>query len=388
MSTGAYSPSKALAWPDRLQALRDGKQPYPVHLHFIISDTCDLDCPQCPYRMSDYPSNQMFGERRQDGAYTHNPKRMLEWDLIKSVLEDCKLMGTQAIEFTGGGEPTIHPDAPEALYYAQHLGLDTALITNGLHMPRMGEGAVKTQWLRISIDAATPETYAVVRPSYSGPDRARTDQGRVKSYQNFHKAWDAVSNAAEMKRSLGTDCLIGAGFVVQRENRHEIRDFVRLAKERGADNVRISGAFTTGYAAYHADYRQETEEQEREAIREFSSESFKVYGRFHEKMDDLVGRPDYPTCWYQQLTTYLGGDGNLYRCCVTSYNRQGLIGNVREAGGFKALWDSEIKKRRIAGFDAKTCVTCNFNDRNRAIDAALKADPVPTPPDMVHKSFV
>lgn len=389
MSTGAYSPSKALAWPDRITALKNGEQPYPVHLHLIISDTCDLDCPQCPYRLSDYPSSQMFGQQKSDGSYLHNPKRMLERDLIFRVLDDCKTMGTQAVEFTGGGEPTIHPNAPEALEYAQKLGLDTALITNGLHLGRMGSAAVRTQWLRISIDAATPETYAIVRPAYSGPDRVRTEENKARSAKNYAKAWGAVEDAARMKRDLGTDCLIGAGFVVQKENRHEIREFTRLAKEAGADNVRISGAFTGSYGAYHADYRSEIEELERQTVAEFNGPDFKVHGRFGEKMADLSSRPDYKTCWYQQFTTYLGGDGNLYRCCVTSYNRQGLIGNVREAGGFKALWDSEIKKRRIAGFDARSCATCQFSDRNRAINAIVESPETPAAPEgIVHKAFV
>lgn len=388
MSTGAYSPDKALAWPDRLQTLRDGGQPYPVHLHLIISDTCDLDCPQCPYRASDYPASQLFGQRKSDGSVLHNPKRMLERELIRSVLDDCKVMGTQAVEFTGGGEPTIHPDAPEMLEYAQQLGLDTALITNGLHMPRMGEAAVRTQWLRISIDAATPETYAKVRPAYSGPDRVRTDQGKTKSYKNFDQAWEAVGIAAEMKRRLGTDCLIGVGFVVQQENWKEIREFAKKAKEVGADNVRISGAFTSSYAQYHEGYRAEAEELERETVREFQDATFKVHGRFGEKMADLSSRPDYRKCWYQEFTTYLGGDGNLYRCCVTSYNRQGLIGNVREAGGFRALWDSETKRQKFRTFDARSCVTCQFSDRNRSIDATIKEPAREAPPDTVHKSFV
>lgn len=388
-SSGAYAPDKALAFPERLEALKRGEQPYPVHLHLIISDLCDLDCPLCPYRLADYPSSQMFGQAKSDGTFAHNPKRMLERDLILSVLDDCKAMGTQAIEFTGGGEPTIHPNAPEALAYAQSIGLDTALITNGLHLDRMDDAAVRTQWLRISIDAATPETYAKVRPAYSGPDRKRTEAGRLRSHENFARAWAAARRAVELKRKLGTNCLIGVGFVGQPDNWHEIKQFVRRAKEAGVDNVRISGAFTAQYAALHTKYRSDAEQLEREAIAEFSTAAFKVHGRFGEKMADLSSRPDYSDCWYQHLTTYLGGDGNLYRCCVTSYNRQGLIGNIREAGGFKALWESDAKRLRMTGFDARSCRTCQFNDRNRAIDAAIKAPELPTAPaDLVHKTFV
>lgn len=396
MSTGAYAADKALAWPDRLQTLRSGGQPYPVHLHLCISDLCDLDCPTCSYRWSGYTSNEMFGETSASGTYSHNPNRMLEFDLVKQILDDCKAMGTQAVEITGSGEPTIHPRAREILEYAQGLNLDTALITNGLHLDKIGDAAVKTHWLRISVDAATASTYAKVRPAYAGPDRAKALANTERSKKNFEKVCRAIAEAAQRRAQLGTDCLIGVGFVVQKDNWREIYEAAELFRMLGADNIRISGVFSPEGADYHAEYRAEAEELERKAVAELSKprgwhnrrHGFTVYGRFHEKMEDLAARPDFKTCWYQELTTYIGGDANLYRCCVTSFSKQGLIGNVRDAGGFKALWESGQKKFRFKNFDARTCELCQFGDKIRAIGAAIAADPAPAPPDTVHKSFV
>lgn len=280
---------------------------------------------------------------------------------------------------TGGGEPTIHPHAKELIEYAQARGLDTALVTNGLHLDRLGDTALRTKWLRVSVDAATPDTYAIVRPSFGG----RVERSR----QNFAKVLAALEKAVARRDQLGTDCVIGAGFVVQEANWRELAHFVRVFRDVGVDNVRISGAFTPKGDAYHAGYREEALALETEA-RALATDAFRVYARFAEKLDDLASRPDYKDCWYQQFTTYIGGDGNLYRCCVQSYNRHGLLGNVKEAGGFKALWDSEAKKAKISGFDARSCGTCQFNDRNRSIDTAIRSDPAPVLPDMVHKGFV
>jgi radical SAM protein with 4Fe4S-binding SPASM domain len=397
MSTGAYSPSKASAWPDRIQDLREGRQPYPVHLHLCISDLCDLDCPTCSYRWSGYTSNEMFGEKDSKGGYSHNPNRMLEVDLAKRILDDCKAMGTQAVEITGSGEPTIHPHAPEILGYAQSLGLDTALITNGLHLDRMADAAVKTHWLRVSVDAATADTYAKVRPSYAGPDRQKALANTSRSRTNFRKVCEAIRAAAIRRTELGSNCLIGVGFVVQKDNWREIYDAAELYRHLGADNIRISGVFSPEGADYHAGYRADAEALERKAVAELSQppgwqnrqHGFTVYGRFHEKMEDLSARPDFSTCWYQELTTFIGGDANLYRCCVTSFSRQGLIGNVRDSGGFRKLWESSLKQFKFKKFDARTCARCQFLDKIRAIDHAVKAETAPeAPPDLVHKSFV
>jgi MoaA/NifB/PqqE/SkfB family radical SAM enzyme len=379
VSTGAYSPSKASAWPDRIQDLREGRQPYPVHVQIILSDLCDLDCPQCAYRLSGYTSNQLFSVQRQDGSFNHNPNRMLDRDLVKQIIDDCVAMGVKAIQFTGGGEPTIHPQARELIAYAQDKGLDTALVTNGLHLDRMREVLPRLSWLRVSVDAATPETYAKVRPSFGGKVE--------RSKQNWEKLLAQMDRATTHLREADSACVVGAGFVVQEENWREQAEFVKLFRDLGVDNVRISGAFTPSGEAYHATYREEALAVEREAAA-LARGGFAVHARFSEKLDDLAARPDYKDCWYQQFTTYVGGDGNLYRCCVQSYNRHGLIGNVKEAGGLKALWDSETKRQKFRSFDARSCSVCQLNDRNRAINAAIKSDATPSLDEVIHKSFV
>ncbi len=47
MSDNAYAPDKILAHPETLKVLREGGHPYPLHLHLILSDLCNLDCPGC-----------------------------------------------------------------------------------------------------------------------------------------------------------------------------------------------------------------------------------------------------------------------------------------------------------------------------------------------------
>lgn len=385
MSTGAYAPDKALAHPDRLAQLRAGGHPFPVHLHLILSDLCNLDCPGCAYRMSGYSSSELFVVKDGTGrTVNRNPERLLERALVEQVLFDCKDMGTKAIEFTGGGEPTVHPDLGYLMRLAQNLGLDTALITNGLLLQRVGEAAIRGQWLRVSLDAATPATYAAVRPGLSGPKQT-----------NFGRAVESIRWAVDQRELYKTDCSIGVGFVVQKGNWQEIYDAAWLAFQVGADNIRISGLFTPEGEVYHAEHREDAEELEQRAIAQFDSKVnhrgrvFRVHGRFREKLADLHARPDYPVCHYQRFTTYLGADANLYRCCVTSYNPQGLLGNVRNAGGLKALWSSDEVKQRLHRFDARSCERCQFNDRNRSIGAALlPAEPPVEPADLLHPNFV
>lgn len=357
--TNAYAADKALAFPERLDALANGGHPPPVHLHFIISDFCELSCPGCAYRMPDYPSSKLFVIRDEAGALvTKNPRRFFPTDVAVQVLDDCAEMGTKAIEFTGGGEPTAHPHFERIFQHALDKGLDCAVVTHGLRARKLADLLVQSKWVRVSIDAATHNTYSLVRPSIQGPQARLLD-----------KVLDGVRALRETRDRLGTECTIGTGFVVQRENWREMYEAARLFRDAGADNIRISGLFSPKWDAYHAPYRADAEALERAAITNFHDDKFQVFGRFCEKVDDLTGPPTYDACHFQRFTTYLGGDGNLYRCCVTSYNPHGLLGNVVNDGGFKKVWSG--LQQKFDTFDAKSCTRCQFNDRNRAIDGAL-----------------
>lgn len=382
-STAAYAPDKALSHPDRLGGLKRGALVYPAHLHLILSDLCNLNCPGCAYRMDGYSSNEMFGVKAEDGMVNNNPNRMIEYELARQILLDCKEMGTLGVEFTGGGEPTLHPRIRDLLDLAHSLGLHTALITNGLRMENLISQALFCDWVRFSIDAATPETYAKVRPSVGKLPRGnRIDDVVMAMYE--------LSIAAKAAKSGVT---IGAGFVVQKENFHEILEAVEMYRDWGAHNVRISGLFTPSKDAYFDGWRKEAEALEAQAIAKFDRPDmpggFRVFGRFAQKVADLQAPPDYDDCHYQRFTTYIGGDANLYRCCVTAYNKIGQLGSVREAGGLKALWDSPELQVKLRSFSARSCGTCQFNDRNRAIESAINGGKLPDPrPGVVHPWFV
>ena len=383
MSLGAYAPDKAAYHLTRLVALKAGKPIYPVHLHLIPSDYCQLSCPGCSYRSSGFRSTEMY--RGPKGE--QNPRRFLDWGVLRSVIADCDAMDTRGIEITGGGETTLHPRITDLLKLALNRGLHTALITNGLTLSleknkELVGLAVHGDWVRVSIDAATRDTYNLVRPPVRS-DRAGN--------RNFEKALEGLQALAETKQKHHlTSCVIGAGFVVQKGNWHEIVKAAALYKKAGADNIRISGLFSPWGERYFDGWREQAEGLEKAAIRDLDDPTgYRVYGRFHEKVADLHASPTYKDCWYQRFTLYLGADGNLYRCCVTSYQKLGLLGNIIQAGGLKALLDKPETQEKIRSFDARQCPVCQFNDRNKAIQAMIDAPELPqVSPHIVHPWFV
>ncbi len=164
--TAAYSTLKALRHLDVIQDIRRGHATRPVHVQVILSDLCNQACDFCAYRDPSYSSSQRFFEinhkhagaaLRRDTAHperNYNPNRMIQWPKVQEILDDCAAMGVQAVQFTGGGEPTVHPHWHDAIAYAQTLGLRTALVTNGVNIGRTlndagARVASECDWVRV-----------------------------------------------------------------------------------------------------------------------------------------------------------------------------------------------------------------------------------------------
>jgi wyosine [tRNA(Phe)-imidazoG37] synthetase (radical SAM superfamily) len=349
-----YATNKAIAHVDRLYQLKRNEQPAPVHLHFIISDLCNQDCNFCAYRIDGY--TEFFST--PDG--NHNPARRIPYNKIVEILNDCKAMGVKAVQFTGGGEPTVHPKCREAIEYAHMLGLDTSLVTNGVRLNEaLRETLMRSMWARISIDAGKPETYGAVR---------RVDPSI------YWKVLDNCAKLAQLKQQKQSNLVIGIGWVVNKDNWQQIVQGVKDARETGVDNVRLSAVFQPDDAAYFRDFYAQAAEACAEA-EGLATDTFAVINNFGARLADLsLGHPEYPKCHYQHMVTYIGGDMNLYRCCVLSYTKRGLVGSL-EGVRFRDLWESRVKQEDYRQFNAHECPRCQFNDKNRATQEIMDGLP-------------
>jgi MoaA/NifB/PqqE/SkfB family radical SAM enzyme len=364
----AYSPLKALRHLDVLQAVREGRPARPVHVEMILSDLCNHACAFCSFRDPNYSSSQLFRTHEPDSkrglrhpgleAFNFNPKRFMPTEKALEILDDCKAMGVGAIQFTGGGEPTLHPDFVQILEAAHAHGFAVSLVTNGVKLgDRSTQAATdavrRAAWLRVSLDAATAETYT-----------------RIRRCPDWH--FEAACNAVrEFAGSPGR--VVGVGFVVTPDNWREIFDGAKLARELGADNIRIGAQFSAEDERLFAGFHAEAAALAREA-EALTRPGFTVVNRFSEKLDDLRQRaPDYDRCGYQQFTTFIGADCNVYRCCVQAYNERGIVGSVKDRR-FRDLWLSDERAESMAMFKASDCDRCQFNRINSVINYATSAD--------------
>src|SRR6185436_8088075 len=115
----AYSDLKALWHLPEMSALKEGRRFVPPHVQLILSDLCNQDCSFCAYRMSGGFSSEQFA----GPAGEKNPNRKIPTDKAIEILNDCAALGVKAVQFTGGGEPTVHPEHMKLFNHALGLGL-------------------------------------------------------------------------------------------------------------------------------------------------------------------------------------------------------------------------------------------------------------------------
>lgn len=356
-----YSNDKALWHLDSLAILRDGGQPVPKQVQLIISDLCNQNCNFCAYRMDGYTSNQHFGQvNEKTGQFTNNPVRFIPYPKAIEIIDDCVELGVKAIQFTGGGEPTVHPKHKEIFSHALSRGLEIALVSNGILLKEeLREILMDATWVRISIDAGMAETYSKIR--------------EVPTSQ-FDRALDHVRELVALKKARNSSLTIGVGFVVTVDNWKEMLILTEIAKEIGVDNVRLSAVFQPEHFEYFKGFYSEALELSKRCSA-LSADGFSVFNLFTDRVEDLVEEsPDYSFCGYQHFNTYIGGDLNVYRCCVTSYNDIGLLGSIKEKR-FKDFWLSTEKHSKMGNFDARGCPQCQFNHRNRVIQSSIEKNP-------------
>lgn len=344
-----YSTTKAVCHGDRLALLKAGGHPAPVHLQLIPSNVCNHRCGFCAYRMPGYTSEQLF-----DDAEIMRGKDAVE------ILRGAAEAGVRAVQFTGGGEPTVHRDLHTLLVVARNLGLDSALVTNGLLM-RGGIliSLLACAWVRVSLDAGTEETYRKVRGVPAG---------------TFDQVLSNVRELTRRRTESGSRVYVGLSFVVTADNWQDIPVVVEIAEGLGVDNLRFSAVFSNDDDGFYEGFGDEAAALCQQAAGA-QPNGLLVSDNFSNRRDDLKqGAPDYDRCWYQHLTTYVGADQEVYRCCLLAYNERGRLGSLK-GRTFKEFWNDPATVASLAGLNPRECARCQFNERNRAIQRIVDMIP-------------
>ncbi len=364
-----YKVNKIEYHPELIDKLRNKSNNTLTQVHLMPSNICNQRCNFCSYRMSDNKNSSDF-----------NDSKMLSKESLRNLINDMKNIGVKAVEVTGGGEPLAHKDKYWMFEELFKAGFDVGLVTNGTLLDdKLAELlAPNLTWMRVSIDAATPQTYSKLR---NAPEH------------HYYSALDSIRKI----RSVGnhkSEFRLGAGYVMANFNELEAFDLSHIVKELGVDNIRLSMTFSDKHMAFFTDQSRVIEgiALADKAARELSDDKFQVINLIPERCNNIVDHTnDYPYCYTKDILCVIEGEGNVYTCCTFTGSKKGKLGNfVEHKNGFEGIWEESFNLRRNLNPSKYCDVTCLYAKRNlEMIKIIENANYIPPKNvDAIHVNFI
>lgn len=337
MSKDYYSEFKMIHHRDKIEQLKKGEYINPVFVQWDLTNKCNLNCSFCFYKIYDLSDFHVNDEMDVRNTFR--------------ILQGLKEAGVKAIEWTGGGEPLLHPCHNKIFGEAKRLGFEQALVTNGVFLDTVTMYVVKDfKWVRFSVDAASNETYEAVKG--------------VDEYDNV------IDNIKKFMKIRSHGNIIGMSFIVCRDNYKDILKFAQMAKEIGVDNVRFSLAMTEEGSKMFEDIWPEVT-AEIELANSEHTDSFRVFS-FSNRIYQLSKQVLSESCHYCQFVGVIAANGVVYPCCRLKDDGRFAFGNLNSRS-FSDVWNSHTRKRFVDSVSKGCPFDCWMTGKNNFCNYIMKA---------------
>lgn len=321
-----YSPYKAV---HHLDALKSGK---PVLCRWLITHRCNHKCPVC--------INRHFPH--------YDPYEELPLEVALDIGRQMRELGIKAISISGG-EPTLHGEFEPLVKELLAMGFDIGLITNGTLVHKLDPSVIsRFSWFRVSVNAMSAETYAVVHglpPS--------------EAY------WDRL---AEFVAQVKGDCVVGSSFLLQPANVDEIEKFALWSKLVGFQTCRYSYVRNPDGRVFYPAALQATILQNMRKAKAVQEQGFQVFAlseRLNLKMGSDKG---YEHCYVSDIQLAVTANAGVYRCCSLQNSRIGFLGSLYELP-LSRVWACRGVQ------DLKECPMCWQDKKNEFITYLMDPNP-------------
>ncbi len=332
---------KLLFHPGRVNDWLKGEMIYPIYMEISPAGSCNHRCVFCALDFMGYKP------------------RFLDADLLMTRLTEMGSLGLRSVMFAGEGEPFLHRRMVEIIRHTRmNAGIDVALTTNGVLMrPEVSERILgTTAWIKISLNAGTPETYAAIH-------RTRPE--------DFAKVCDNIEQAVAIRRRQGTSCTLGAQILLLPDNRHEVVPLAERCSRMGLDYLVVKPYSQHPQSRHHGFESVSYNECDdlAEQLDQVCTDRFKVIFRLNamRKWDD--GTRPYRCCLALPFWSYLDAGGSIWGCSVYLGDERFLYGNI-ETSTFAQIWRSEKRMASLRWtmehLDVSSCrVGCRMDEVNR-----------------------
>jgi MoaA/NifB/PqqE/SkfB family radical SAM enzyme len=342
--------SKPFAHLDRLAGWQRGEKPAPVTIEWDLSNRCVYGCQDCHFAHTHTKGPLTRTNRILPMAHDKGGD-LADTPLVMRVLREAKAAGVQGIVWTGGGEPTTHPEFFNIFANADYAGLKQGMYTLGALLGPAQSAWIRDhfEWVVISLDASTPEQYAAEK---------RTPQN------NFARACQAVQWLS------GGQCKVGVSFLLHERNFMLAADMVEIGRSLGATYTTLRPTIRTqpdapgvpvGDRAWVAQAMPMLEQLAKQPDVEVDPARFEEWAAW-------TAHP-YATCYGIRMNATITPDGRLWVCPNRrEYAGASCVGDLKTES-FADVWARHPGKWMV---DADCRASCRLHSVNQTLAEVFK----------------
>lgn len=315
-------PEKIIAFSDRVKAWQSGLPVVPVGIDIELTYVCNHACRWCSYSSLLRPS----GPR-------------LPLALVVHCLDWAKENHVGSILYSGGGEPTLHPDFRAIMDATQQRSLDFAIFTNGSTLLHLAKAIPEScRYIRISLDAGTQATHKALHGAKAN-------------------SLAEIGRALQLIRAQVPQTLLGLSYVVTEDNCREAAEAYELAKRWGIDQLFFKREVSLERLPNGFDI---------EWVDRLNDAGPSVFVRNSTAFRGHKTK----VCHTSPLKAVVDPEGKLYICCARR-SSDDMIGDLRE-NSFSEIWCSKRHRSVWSALNLSECRDCRMRQYNEIVDTHLK----------------
>ena len=317
----------------------------PAELYLEVTNRCNLKCRMCP---------QFWGMPEPDAD--------LDLTQVLAIIE--QLPRLDRVVLHGVGESVLNPALPDIVSAVKARGAYTLMNSNGTILTRRRvEGLVTSglDELRVSIDAASPETYEHVRGANA-----------------LHKLVRNLGVVQEVRAAHGSESpRLSLWVMGLQESLHELPKVVELAAEVKVNEVYLQRLVTSDRGIARSDnslYGADSSALDPlvEAHRLATELGVELKGSGNTTGEASVQLVDESAPWRgcrrPWSLMYVTANGNALPCCISVFtdtpHEELILGNVFETS-VDEVWNGEKYRRwrgaMMEGEPPKACKGCGVS---------------------------
>lgn len=320
--------------------IKNGEMPPPRMAIVYPTYVCNHNCQGCDY--SEQNKLKVMYTKAQFG----------------NLIDQLHDIGVKALEFCGGGEPTLHPNLPEMIDKIIAHGIAFGILTNGTNLNKELRKRLLSRgsYCRVSVESATEETFNL----YKRP--ANENAG-------FKKVIGNIEDLIKERRvhNPKSKLQVSMKFSVDKNNYQDVPKALALGKKLGVGSVQ-----------FKLIRNMPSEIKDKKLIERL----YRQVTRAQEEFPDLRVTPDFAKsrlrtkCWLSPLQVTIDPYGDAFICCYYRHRLdQHRLGNVFR-DGLKNIWYSQTHWEKINHINPKDCnkYDCRFHYYNELMEKLIIED--------------